>query len=81
MWHARKIDMLRVLTLGLIPEYRRTGIDQLLYLRLFQGAHKLGITRGEFSWILEDNQPMRQALEKLGCNVYKTYRIYEKAIR
>lgn len=80
LYYARKVDMLRVLTLGLIPEYRRTGIDQLLYLRLFQGAHKLKITRGEFSWILEDNQPMRQALEKLGCNVYKTYRIYEKPL-
>jgi GNAT superfamily N-acetyltransferase len=81
LWHARKVDMLRVLTLGLIPEYRRTGIDQLLYLRLFQGAHKLNITRGEFSWILEDNQAMRQALEKMDCKVYKTYRIYEKPLR
>jgi len=63
-----------------VPEYRRTGIDQLLYLRLFQGGRKLGIVRGEFSWILEDNQAIRQALEKLGSRVYKTYRIYEKKI-
>jgi len=81
LWHARKIDKLRVLTLGLIPEYRRTGIDQLLYLRLFQGAKKEGISCGEFSWILEDNHAMRQALEKFECKVYKTYRIYEKQIR
>ena len=80
MWHARRIDMLRVLTLGLIPEYRRTGIDQLFYLRLFEGGARHGITRGEFSWILEDNHAMRQALEKFGCRIYKTYRIYEKAI-
>jgi hypothetical protein len=75
LWYARKIDMLRVLTLGLVPEFRKTGIDQLLYLRLFQGGAKLGITKGEFSWVLEDNQAMRQALEKFGCRVYKTYRI------
>lgn len=80
LWYARKINMARVLTLGLIPEYRRLGIDQLLYLRLFQGARQLGITHGELSWILEDNQPMRQALEKVGCRVYKTYRIYEKEL-
>jgi hypothetical protein len=80
LWHARRIDMLRVLTLGLVPAYRRTGIDQLFYLRLFQGGAKLGITRGEFSWILEDNHPMRQALEKFGCRIYKTYRVYEKQI-
>ncbi len=80
LWHARKIRKLRVLTLGLIPELRRTGIDQLFYLRLFQGGTGMGIDQGEFSWVLEDNLAMRQALEKFGCRVYKTYRIYEKAI-
>ena len=80
LWHARKIDMLRVLTLGLVEEYRRTGIDQLMYLRLFEAGRKLGIVRGEFSWILEENRAMRQALEKIGCRVQKTYRIYEKRI-
>lgn len=80
LWHARRINTLRVLTLGLVPEYRRTGIDQLFYLRLFQGGAKLGINRGELSWILEDNHSMRQALEKIGCRLYKTYRIYEKMI-
>ncbi len=80
LWHMRKIRMLRVLALGLVPELRRTGIDQLFYLRLFQGGRKLGIDRGEFSWILEDNAAMRQALEKMGCRAYKTYRVYEKDI-
>jgi GNAT superfamily N-acetyltransferase len=80
LWHARKIRKLRVLTLGLIPELRRTGIDQLLYLRLFQGGRRIGIDRGECSWVLEDNLAMRQALEKFGCRVYKTYRIYEKTL-
>jgi GNAT superfamily N-acetyltransferase len=81
LWHARKIDMLRVLTLGLVPEYRNTGIDQLMYLRLFEGGRKLKIVRGEFSWILADNKAMRQALDKLGGRVYKTYRIYERELR
>jgi hypothetical protein len=81
LWHARRIHKLRVLTLGLIPEYRATGIDQLFYLRLFQGGRKLGIDQGEFSWILEDNRAMRQALDKLGARVYRTYRIYEKPLQ
>jgi GNAT superfamily N-acetyltransferase len=80
LWHARKIDMLRVPMLGLVPEFRGAGIDQLLYLRLFQGGRKRGIVKGEFSWILEDNLPMRQALDKMGARVYKTYRIYEKGV-
>jgi len=80
LWYVRKIDMLRVPMLGLVPELRGQGIDQLLYLRLFQGGRKLGIVRGEFSWILEDNLAMRQALDKMGARVYKTYRIYEKEV-
>jgi GNAT superfamily N-acetyltransferase len=80
LWYVRKISMLRVPMLGLVPEYRGQGIDQLLYLRLFQGGRKLGIVRGEFSWILEDNLAMRQALDKMGAHVYKTYRIYEKEV-
>ena len=80
LWHVRKIHTVRVPVLGLVPEYHGTGIDQLLYLRLFQGGHKLGFNAGEFSWILEDNFRMCQALDKLGARVYKTYRIYEKAV-
>lgn len=78
LWHSRKIHKLRVLTLGLVPELRRSGVEQLLYLRIFQGGQKLGIDEGEMSWILEDNHAMRQGLERIGCRVYKTYRIYEK---
>jgi RimJ/RimL family protein N-acetyltransferase len=80
LWHMRRIRKLRVLALGLVPELRRSGIDQLFYLRLFQGGRRLGIDQGEFSWVLEDNLAMRQALEKMGCRVQKTYRVYEKDI-
>ena len=41
---------------------------------------KLGINQGEYSWILEDNQPMRHILEAFGARAYKTYRVYEKTI-
>ena len=41
---------------------------------------KMGINQGEYSWILEDNQPMRHILEAFGARAYKTYRVYEKTI-
>lgn len=41
---------------------------------------KLGITQAEYSWILEDNMPMRHILEGFGARIYKTYRIYGKTI-
>ena len=43
-------------------------------------ARGRGTTRGEASWILEDNMPMRRMIENFGGKPYKTYRIYEKLI-
>jgi hypothetical protein len=39
-----------------------------------------GLQRAEYSWILEDNMPMRHILEGLNARIYKTYRIYGKAL-
>ena len=32
------------------------------------------------SWILEDNKGMNNILEQILSRIYKTYRIYEKAL-
>ncbi len=80
LWHARHIHFLRVLTLGVIPEYRKSGIDAMLYLKIFQVGARKGYTEGEFSWMLEDNVAIRTPMENLGARVYRTYRIYERPI-
>jgi hypothetical protein len=41
---------------------------------------KAGIRQAEYSWILEDNAPMRHILEGFGARAYKRYRIYGKAL-
>jgi GNAT superfamily N-acetyltransferase len=76
----RKIRTARVLTLGMKPGYQRSGIGAALYLKVFQLGAQRGYENAEASWILEDNGPMRQALEKVGAYVYKTYRIYERPV-
>jgi hypothetical protein len=43
-------------------------------------AVKLGITEAEYSWVLEDNLPMRHIIESFGGRIYKTYRIYGKPL-
>lgn len=80
LWHRRKIDRVRILTLGLLPGYRRRGLDAMMYLRIFQASARRGYTWGEASWILEDNLDIRQGLERCGGEVYKTYRIFEKKL-
>jgi len=80
LWYQRKIDTLRVLTLGLKPGYRKKGIDAMLYLHIFREGVAAGFKQAECSWILEDNWDMRRGLERMGARVYKTYRIYEKSL-
>jgi len=74
------IDRVRVLILGVTEQHRRTGIEALLIYHLFSNGMSRGYYRGEFSWVLEDNQMMNRALERLGGVRYKTYRIYEKEL-
>jgi GNAT superfamily N-acetyltransferase len=80
LWYARSIDQGRVLTLGVLEAYRKTGAAELLYLAMLRAAAKHGLTSGESSWILEDNTLMRRAIENTGAHAYKTYRLYDKAL-
>jgi len=77
MYHFKKIDQVRVLLLGVAQGYRRKGIDAVLYLETFKEGVKKGYKRGEFSWILEDNEAMIRPLEAIGASLYKTYRVYD----
>jgi len=80
LYYARKIDRLRVLIMGVIEQYRNKGIDSVFYLETYRKAIAKGYKWGEFSWILENNDPINTALRNIGAKVYKTYRIYEKKV-
>lgn len=77
-WRARRIRRIRILTLGIRPEYRQAGVDVLLYHEIYVRAVRKGHVAAECSWILEDNLAMRRPLERMGARVYKVYRIYER---
>jgi GNAT superfamily N-acetyltransferase len=80
LWYSRKISDIRVLTMGVKEEYRKKGIEGLLYLESFKAAMKKGYERAEMSWVLEDNVLMQRGCELMGGKLYKKYRIYEKKI-
>ena len=80
LWWGRKIKTLRVLTMGIIPGYRKRGVELSFYAEANKQAFKKGYERAEMSWILEDNFLMRKGIEDLGGKVYKKYRIYEKKL-
>jgi GNAT superfamily N-acetyltransferase len=75
-----KMDYCRVLTLGLVPEARGQGIDNLLIMALFRHGGAAGTIGGEFAWILEDNVAMRKPLERIGSVISKRYLLYDRPI-
>ena len=80
LWYSRKIDMVRIIIMGVLPEYRNLGIDSLFYIDTWRNAVARNMGRGEMSWILENNTMMNRAAKMLGAHVYKTYRMYEMKI-
>lgn len=77
----RKINYARTPMMGVLPEYRRLGVDMAMVYKTMQSGFAKGITAGECSWILADNAPMNRILEGYGADRYKTYRIYEKSVK
>src|SRR6185503_19911652 len=80
LWHGRKLRRGRVLLLGLLPEYRKTGAEVLLYKWIWEKGYKLGFRWAEAGWILEDNAPMNNGLIRLGFQRYKTLRLYGRVL-
>ncbi len=77
----RWIRHARVMTAGVINDYRQRGIEAGLVARVFENGVKKGYTSGELSWVLEDNVMMNRLAEAVGARIYKTYRVYEKKIK
>ncbi|MCX7905346.1 MAG: GNAT family N-acetyltransferase [Elusimicrobiales bacterium] len=73
-----KINKGRVLTLGVIDNYRGKGIEVLIIKKAIEIAKKYGWQKGELSWTLEDNVKINKTIEKFGGRLYKKYRIFRK---
>ena len=75
----KKITWSRIITLGIIPEYQKRGLDAVFYWELVNRARELGIKLGEASWILEDNEMMNRGAGEgvMNGELYKKYRIYD----
>jgi hypothetical protein len=81
---AKPPKSIRIPLMGLRRQYHGSMLGAALTtaavdaIRRYHTAH--GTMIGEFSWILENNMPMRRLIESSGARAYKTYRVYAKAI-
>jgi len=76
----KNIDMLRILTLGVIDGYRKMGIEACLYGGIIKNSKGTKIKGGECSWMLEENHMMNRALDQMNGELYKRYRLLEKEL-
>jgi GNAT superfamily N-acetyltransferase len=76
----RKIDAVRVIVLGVMPAHRHTGVAARLYQMHFDAAEHTPQKGGEMGWTLEVNEPMNRALEGMGGQIKRRYRVYERAL-
>ena len=73
----RHIPRLRLMFFGIRPEFRRLGIDAVLFEELLDYARSRGYEECDISMLLEDNDLVLRASEFMGAFCYKTWRVYD----
>lgn len=77
-WKVGGITSIRAWALGVLEEYRGSGADALLYYEMLKAGLPRGYVDIEMSWILANNDMMNRAIQMMGAEIYKTYRVYRK---
>ncbi len=76
----RHIPRVRLMFFGIVPKYRKLGIDAVLFQELYDYGAPRGYRQGEPSLLLEDNEMVIRPSVAMGGHEYKRWRIYEKAL-
>jgi len=76
----RRVRRFRVITLGVHPSLRGSGLDAVVMRELIRQGQAIDFHECEASWILEDNIGMLRPLETSGGRIYRRYRIYERPL-
>ena len=66
----------RVFALAVAPEYQGKGVDSLIYRALYESLFSKDLWM-EINYVLEDNDVMNNAIQKLDAKPLRRYRIYE----
>jgi hypothetical protein len=76
----RTLKRVRLMSTNVLPEFQKWGFGLLALERMLPDIRRLGIDRGEFSWVLESNHLSRASLERSGLERSKTYRLYDRSL-
>lgn len=74
----KKAKKLMLMLGGIRKDYRGKGIDVLMAIKILNSARKKKMTIIDSHLILENNRRMRAECERLGGEIVKRFRIYQK---
>ena len=77
----KRIKVLRVISMGVLKDFRNRGIDLSFYYHTFLNGKRKGYQAAELSWVEEDNVTMQNTAAKIGATAYRKYRVYEHPLR
>ena len=81
LWYRRRaVNSIRLTILGVLPQYRMSGIDAAMIYMTLQTILEKGYIGGELSWILETNDAMNRIIQLANPDLYKKYRMYDLAL-
>jgi GNAT superfamily N-acetyltransferase len=65
----------RLMALGMLPQYRKRGLESLLFLETALACNRVGLLSGEIGWTLEDNHLINRAVESMDGKLDRKYRL------
>jgi hypothetical protein len=77
---SRRSKKLLMMLGGVKKEYRGLGLEILMGVKILQSGIKHKMDTLDSHLVLEDNTKMRGEYERVGCQVVKIFRIYEKEL-
>ncbi|MBL7795541.1 MAG: hypothetical protein JNJ90_03475 [Saprospiraceae bacterium] len=80
LYAARTAKQLDLLLGGIDAPHRGKGLDILMGWKMVESARKAGILTFETNLVLETNTAMRAEYERLGAQLYKVFRIFQKEL-
>jgi len=77
---SKKSRKLLMMLGGVKKEYRGKGLDVLMGVKILQSGIKHNMDTLDSHLVLETNTKMRSEYERVGCQVVKKFRIYQKEL-
>lgn len=74
------IRRIRIIIMGVLPEWRGLGIDWCLYAKVADYVKRKKLDYGEACYVMENNTAMNKMMKALGGRVVKEYQLFEKII-